>query len=240
MSKSLIALRLHLTKAKDGFDETVAINKAKEAINLNDKTRKKYETLTNEVSKKFKACVNISEAYKYKKTVNAFEIIYKRLKDDKKKKDLSEFLRELHTIIDETVKVEIEPTATEEGKIYDISQIDFERLKEEFKKSARKNTTVQTLKEIIEKRVEIMLRRNPLRKNFYERYQKIIEEYNKETDRLTIEMTFEELLAFSKSLDDEDKRAMREELDEETLSLFDFLLGINPPFRQKNVTNSKV
>ena len=75
-----------LTDAKDGFDETVAINKAKEAINQNDKTRKQYEILTNDISKKFKACVNITDAYRYKKTVNAFEIINKRLKDDKKRK----------------------------------------------------------------------------------------------------------------------------------------------------------
>lgn len=225
-----------LTNAKDGFDETVAINKAKEAINLNDKTRKKYETLTNEVSKKFKACVNIKAAYRHKKTVNAFEIIYKRLKDDKKKKDLSQFLRELHTIIDETVKVEIEETKSNDGKVYDISQIDFERLAEEFKKSDRQNTTVQTLKEIIEKRVELLLKRNPQRKNFYEKYQKIIEEYNKETDRLTIELTFEELLAFAKALDEEAKRAFRENLDEETLSLFDLLVRDKPALntRERN------
>lgn len=225
-----------LTEAKDGFDESLAIKQAKEAINLNDKTRKKYETLTNEVSKKFKACVNISEAYQYKKTVNAFEIIYKRLKEDKKKKDLSEFLRELHKIVDDTVKVEIQPTTIEEEKIYDISQIDFERLKEEFKKFERKNSVVQALKEIIEKRVEIMLRRNPLRKNFYERYQKIVEEYNKETDRLTIEMTFEELVAFTNTLNEEEKRAKREELDEETLSLFDLLIRDKPALstRERN------
>lgn len=186
-----------LTEAKDGFDETAAINKAKEAINLNDKTRKKYDLLTNNISKKFKACVNIPDAHKYGKTVSAFQIIQKRLKEDKLKKDLSVFLRELHTIVDETVKVEIDARPTEEDKIYDISQIDFELLKEEFKKSERKNTTVQALKEIIEKRVETMLRRNPLRQNFYERYQQIVEEYNKETDRLTIEMTFEALLSFS-------------------------------------------
>ena len=73
-----------------------------------------------------------------------------------------------------------------------------------------------------------MLKRNPSRKNLYERFQKIVDEYNKETDRLTIEMTFEELLAFAKTLDDEDKRAMREKLDEETLSLFDLLVRDKP------------
>lgn len=122
--------------------------------------------------------MNIPEAYRYKKTVNAFEIINKRLKDDKKKKDLSVYLFELQKVIDDTITVETETTTTDEGKIYDISKIDFERLKEEFKKSERKNTTVQALKEAIEKRVEMMLKRNPSRKNLYERFQKIVDEYN--------------------------------------------------------------
>ncbi len=109
-----------LIEAKDGFDETVSINKAKEAINQNDKTRRQYELLTNNISKKFKACVNIPDAYRFKKTVNAFEIIYKRLKDDKKKKDLSAYLFELQKVIDDTITVETETTTTDEGKIYDI------------------------------------------------------------------------------------------------------------------------
>ena len=228
-----------LTEANDGFDETVAINKAKEAINQNDKTRKQYELLTNNVSKKFKACINISDAYRYKKTVNAFEIISKRLKDDKKKKDLSAYLFELQKVIDDTITVETEITPAEEGKIYDISKIDFDRLKEEFKKWERKNTTVQALKEVIEKRVEMMLKRNPSRKNLYERFQKIVNEYNEETDRQTIEMTFDELLALVKALDEEDKRAMREELSEETLSLFDLLIRDKPALNANEIKKLK-
>lgn len=228
-----------LIEAKDGFDETVAINKAKEAINQNDKTRKQYELLTNNISKKFKACVNIPDAYRYKKTVNAFEIINKRLKDDKKKKDLSAYLFELQKVIDDTITIETETTTTDEGKIYNISQIDFERLKEEFKKSERKNTTVQALKEVIEKRVEMMLKRNPSRKNLYERFQRIVDEYNEETDRQKIEMTFDELLALVKALDEEDKRAMREELNEETLSLFDLLIRDKPALTANEIKKLK-
>ncbi len=228
-----------LTEAKDGFDETVAINKAKEAISQNDKTRKQYELLTNNVSKKFKACVNISEAYRYKKMVNAFEIISKRLKDDKKKKDLSAYLFELQKVIDDTITIENETSVADEGKIYDISKIDFERLKEEFKKSETKNTTVQALKEIIEKRVEMMLKRNPSRKNLYERFQKIVDEYNEETDRQKIEMTFDELLALVNALDEEDKRAMREELNEETLSLFDLLVRDKPALSASEIKKLK-
>lgn len=134
---------------------------------------------------------------------------------------------------------ETETTATDEGKIYDISEIDFDRLKEEFKKSECKNTTVQALEEVIEKRVEMMLKRNPSRKNLYERFRKVVDEYNEETDRQKIEMTFDALLALVETLNEEDKRAMREELNEETLSLFHLLIRDKPALSANEIKELK-
>ena len=68
-----------------------------------------------------------------------------------------------------------------------------------------------------------MLKRNPLRADYYKRYQQIIEEYNREKDRVTIEETFAALLKFVEELNDEDKRAIREGLTEEYLAVFDLL-----------------
>ncbi len=48
-------------------------------------------------------------------------------------------------------------------------------------------------------------------------------EYNREKDRVTIEKTFDELLKFEQSLEDEEKRSLREGLDEESLAIFDLL-----------------
>lgn len=48
-------------------------------------------------------------------------------------------------------------------------------------------------------------------------------EYNREKDRLTIERTFEALLKLVQELDEEENRAMREGLDEESLAIFDLL-----------------
>ncbi|WP_308214431.1 type I restriction enzyme endonuclease domain-containing protein [Thiolapillus sp.] len=51
----------------------------------------------------------------------------------------------------------------------------------------------------------------------------MLEEYNREKDRVTIEQTFEALLMFEQSLSDEERRAVREGLDEEILAVFDLL-----------------
>src|SRR5690606_35444072 len=62
-----------------------------------------------------------------------------------------------------------------------------------------------------------------LRTDFQRHYDEIIAEYNREKDRLTIEQTFEELLKYSQSMSQEETRAAREGLDEETLAIFDLL-----------------
>ena len=56
-------------------------------------------------------------------------------------------------------------------------------------------------------------------------------------DRATIERTFEELLKLAESLGDEERRAVREGLDEESLALFDLLL--KPDLSKKEIARIK-
>ena len=77
---------------------------------------------------------------------------------------------------------------------YDISAIDFERLRQEFARSTTQNTHVQNLKAATEKRLARMLAQNPLRTDFQQHYEKLVADYNREKDRVTIEKTFEALL----------------------------------------------
>jgi len=105
-------------------------------------------------------------------------------------------------------------------------------------KKCRGNVTTYCLKEAVEERLQKMIERNPLRTDFYKRYQEIIAGYNTEKDRVTIEETFAALLRFSDLLDKEEKRAIREGLDEETLALFDLLEKPNLKPRERNKLKS--
>ena len=109
-------------------------------------------------------------------------------------------------------------------RLYDISQIDFDRLRKEFERSPAKNTVTHSLKDMIEKRLQKMLVQNPTRTDFQKHYEEIVADYNSEKDRATIERTFEALLKLAASLSEEEKRAVKEGLDEESLALFDLLL----------------
>ncbi len=86
-----------------------------------------------------------------------------------------------------------------------------------------KRTTVQNLKQAIEKKLLRLLAQNPLRTDFQKHYEEVVAEYNREKEQLTIEKTFEALLKLVDALDEEERRAMREGLDEESLALFDLL-----------------
>ncbi len=111
----------------------------------------------------------------------------------------------------------------EESAIYGISKIDFDRLRKEFERSPKKNTTVQNLRQAVEQRLQRLLLQNPLRTDFQQHYEQIVSEYNREKDRVTIEKTFESLFKLVQELDDEEHRAVREGLDEESLAIFDLL-----------------
>ena len=65
----------------------------------------------------------------------------------------------------------------------DLSQIDFESsrgVREQGKKEAR---ALQDIREVVEKKLAQMLARNPMRMDYYKRYQDIVADYNREKDR---------------------------------------------------------
>ncbi|UWF48373.1 type I restriction endonuclease subunit R [Pseudomonas sp. N3-W] len=213
--------RLEDINEKTGFARNAAIIQAKEAVNENDQTRKRFEIMAREVFKKFKACINVPGVNGQRDARDAINIIYKSLQSDREAADISDIIRQLHAIVDESI--ETRKGIGEEAEIYDISKIDFERLRREFAVSPAKNTTVQSLKDVIEKRLGLLLKMNPLRTDFQAHYDKLVDEYNFEKDRVTIEKTFEALLKLVDELTKEERRAVVEGLDEETLALFDLL-----------------
>ncbi|MBF0401527.1 MAG: type I restriction endonuclease subunit R [Magnetococcales bacterium] len=206
-----------------GFARNAAILRAKEAANENDESRKRFEIMARAVFRKFKACIPLKERINpCRYDVDAVNVIYKGLQEDREKADINDIIRELHRVVDESIDTTVKEPGTDSVP-YDISRIDFERLKKEFERSPTQNSAVQSLKEVVEKRLRRLLLQNPLRTNFQQHYERIVEEYNREKDRATVERTFEELLKLSEILDEEEQRAVREGLDEASLALFDLL-----------------
>ena len=205
-----------------GFGRNAAIVACKEAANENDENRKRFEVMCREVFKKFKACINVEGVNVHRADRDAINIVYKSLQQDRDQADITDIIRDLHKVVDGAIEIRERPDEDEQAP-YDISRIDFDRLRREFERSRQQNTIVQNLRQIVEQRLQRLLERNPLRTDFQAHYEQIVAEYNREKDRLTIEKTFEDLLRLDQNLDDESRRAFREELDEESLALFDLL-----------------
>ena len=207
---------------KTSFERNAAIVSCKEAANENDESRKRFEVMCREVFKKFKACINVQGINAHRADRDAINIVYKSLQQDRDQADISDIIRQLHIVVNEAIVVR--PSAGDyPSTIFDISKIDFERLRLEFERSPKKNTTVQSLRQAVEQRLQRLLLQNPLRTDFQQHYEQIVSEYNREKDRATIEQTFEALFKLAQGLDDEEHRAVREGLDEESLAIFDLL-----------------
>ena len=229
--------RLNDITEKTGFDRNKAIIDAKEEVNENDETRKRFEIMAREVFKKFRACITISGINEYRQQYDAINIIYKSLQKDRDKADIADIIRKLHEVVDNVIQTYNNDTTADDFTTYDISKIDFDRLRKEFERTPSKNTTVQNLKHAIEQRLHRMIQQNPLRTDFQKHFEQIVEEYNREKDRVTIENTFEELLRFVDSLDKESLRAMQEGLDEESLAIFDLL--VKPDLSSRDIKQIK-
>ena len=81
--------------------------------------------------------------------------------------------------------------------------------------------------EVVEKKLAQMLAQNPMRMDYYKKYQEILADYNREKDRVTVEETFANLVALANSLDAEQRRAAEEGLSDDELALFDLLFKDN-------------
>ena len=98
------------------------------------------------------------------------------------------------------------------------------KIEDEFLKvKENQNVAVQSLKDKVAKKLNRLLDQNPLRIDFYERYQEIIEDYNQGKEYRSIKEIFDELVVLLGDLSEEGKRAERESLEEDELTVFDML-----------------
>ncbi|MGO9592999.1 MAG: type I restriction endonuclease subunit R [Steroidobacteraceae bacterium] len=215
------ANRLH---GATGFARIEALRDAVDALYTSDEAKRRFEIMARQVFIRFKALLMEPSALAYAERHDNVEAIYKKLQDRRDTADVTELLKELHRIVNEAIRVAAPGGDHAEGLKVDLSQIDFEKLRNEFaNKVRRKHAALQDIREVVEKKLAEMLARNPMRMDYYRKYQEIIADYNREKDRATVEATFAQLVALAASLDAEQKRAAVEGLTDDELALFDLL-----------------
>ncbi len=227
-AKAFLAERDFVLQALIDAQDFAKLSRLQDAANAVCGTvedKKAFATYASELHRLMKYTDRSDITGQSRKEYEAIAAIYAELQKKRKHINTTDLMIEINGII--SSYVEIQPAqegVTEEPRRFDISAIDFDLLRREFARVKRKNLVMKDLEEVIQQKLERLLFTNPDRINYYERYQKIIEAYNSEQDRATIEKTFMDLMDLANQMDQEEQRYAREGFaSDEELSLYDML-----------------
>ena len=211
-----------------GFTRIQALRDAVDALYTSDEAKRRFEIIARQAFVRFKALLMEPSVFRYAERHDNIEAIYRKLEEKRDTADVTDLLKELHKIVNEAIRAQQPGDDHAEGLTVDLSRIDFAKLRDEFaNKVARKHAALRDIRDIVEAKLAVMLKDNPLRMDYYKKYQEIVADYNREKDRVTVEETFAKLVELANSLDAEQKRAVEEGLSDDELALFDLLFKEN-------------
>ena len=212
----------------EGFRKLQLLADGAESMCSSPEVKKQYETYANEISRLVKYLDRKEISQDVRKNIDAILAIFREMQKKRRHIDTTDLMVEINHIINENVEIEQAEEGLSESRQFDISQIDFDLLATEFARVRHKNLLIKDLDDLVQVRLEKMLAVNPSRIDYYDRYMKIIEEYNSEQDRSTIEKTFMELMNLAQSMSEEQQRYVREGFsNDEELSIYDLLFSEN-------------
>ena len=221
--------KFSLTKIIDSKDTLHKIKYIQEGYNAicnTDETKAKFGVISRELFKKYKALMPDQSIYAYKEKRDAINALYTMVNAIIEQADITHIVKQVQDVVNqsiETLNLALEKIEGYGQKI-DISGLDFKKIEEEFLKvKENQNIAVQSLKDKVAKKLNKLIDQNPLRIDFYERYQQIIDDYNQGKEYRSIKEIFDELVVLLGDLSEESMRAKREDLSEDELTVFDML-----------------
>jgi len=204
--------------AKD-FDKVKALDNAVEAIIVNDAAKLEFLALAYRVNQLFKAALPDRAANNFYQTRTLLLVIAEKIRTLTPAADISKVMEKVERLLDDSIATEGYVIA-EKNKPVDLSRIDFDALKKQFEKGL-KRVEAERLRRLLESKVAIMIRLNKSRMDYMDKLKEMIDEYN--AGSINVETFFGRLVEFSRSLQEEDQRAIKEQLTEEELAVFDLL-----------------
>jgi type I restriction enzyme R subunit len=206
-----------------GFEREKLKEDAVAALVVNDETRRQYLNLAAGVGALFKSLLPDARAFEFSPMANVFKVVAEKIRSELPVVDISVVMGEVEALLDDSIAGKgyvMPPVSRDPGRWIDLSQIDFEALRAQFDKG-RKTIEVQKLRAAIAVKLARMVKLNRTRIDFLEEFQKMIDEYN--AGASNVEAFFTKLMAFTKRLNEEERRGVAEQLTEEELVIFDLL-----------------
>jgi type I restriction enzyme R subunit len=216
---------LEAIQAAQAFARIGLLDDAVEALVASEETKRRFIDRANGVERLYKAVLPDPAAREFAAQVMPVRVIADKIRSLTPPADISAVMQQVEELLDRSVATEgyvIREASTPFGdeRWIDLSKIDFEKLAAEFK-TGHKRTLNEKLKGAVAQRLRTMVRLNRTRLDYLAIFQEMIDAYN--TGSLNAEELFRRLVAFAQSLDEEEQRAVGEQLSEEELAVFDLL-----------------
>ncbi|MBS0382105.1 MAG: type I restriction endonuclease subunit R, partial [Proteobacteria bacterium] len=214
------------------FDKLGQFNVFANALLANDEWRKSFNVYENSISALYEACKPEIVGQPISRDVAVFQYLRGVIESIIGDADIDKVAQRIGELLDQSVVVDpnshlnlrqgrSEYEIVQRGKVWDLSRIDFDKLRKEFKETHYKNIEIADLRAFIQHKLNQMLQQNTTRVAFAERLQRIIDNYN--AGGSSNEQFYEELVQFTREMKEEDERHTREELSEDELEIFDLI-----------------
>ena len=226
---------VHIDKAlesDDVFQKVGLFSEWADKLLHKDEWRKNFAVLENTITALYEASKPEILGQPVVWTVAVFQYLRGVIDSVIQQQDIDSAVQKVGDLLDESLVVaggNLKEEATagtgfkikQNRKSWDLSKIDFDKLKEDFKKTAYKNIQITDLRAFLEKKLAEMLNQNRTRRDFAERLQEIIDTYNAGSS--SADADFEELVKFAQALREEEERHIRKDLTENELEIYDLL-----------------
>ena len=219
-----------LIASDDVFTKLGKFNEFANTLLGNDEWRKSFMVYQNTISSLYEASKPEVLSQNKGRVVAVFEYLRGVLDSIVEQVDIDKISQRISELLDQSIVVDaghvVEQVTAEyivihKGKTWDLSQINFDKLREEFAHATYKNIEIADLRAFIEQKLKLMLDQNATRSDFVQKLQDIIDRYN--SGGSSTEDYFEDLMQFTKGIKAEEERHIREGLTEDELELFDLL-----------------
>ena len=226
-----VALR-EVLGSDDVFKQVGRFESFANTLLANDEWRKSFNVYENTITSLYEACKPEVLGRSKGREVAAFQYLRGVIEAHIEQKDIDAISLKIAELLDESVVVDGAAASEaqqkdapyqiiQQGKTWDLSKINVDKLREEFKQAPYKHIEIADLRAFLQHKLELMLQQNATRTDFAQRLQQIIDTYN--AGGSSTENYYEELMQFTEDLREEDERHIREGLNEDELELFDLL-----------------
>ncbi|WP_238553625.1 type I restriction enzyme endonuclease domain-containing protein [Fortiea contorta] len=206
-----------LLDSAQGFARTKFWADAVESIIINDDAKKTFLSLAGNVHKLYKAILPDPAANEFTAINAHLQTIKEQILAEVPEVDVSQ----VEELLDFSITAGEFAIAQSHSQRIDLSQIDFEALKNKFASTDYQRTETEKLKSAIAQKLQQMLKLNKTRINYLEKFQQMIAQYN--ADSRNVQIFFNDLINFAQELGVEEKRAIAQNLTQEELAIFDLL-----------------